>query len=208
MSRKWCFLASLVILVWLAGPSEAVNSTYVSCPHIPIASLLPNSKLIADCSYLIIDPDNGLFYLNLTSYFSDANSASDLPVATAIGQVTFQLPGVIMFSYPGQNSSYCQQARSSPSLCGDPAYLLEITDGLFAFGTHPSTGNVQTLTLEAYSSNPNPDPSGPMNWLAASQAITYTCVGTCASLNAQVPPAPLPANGSFIVRRSNSRSSF
>jgi hypothetical protein len=192
-------MRSLVCLLsLLVGLSVAVNSTYYACPGMAIRSPLPNSKLIADCTYLNLDLDNGLFYLNLTSYFSNGQTSGDLPVATAIGNLAFQAPGIMMFSYPSQNSSYCQQARSSPSLCGDPAYLQQLTDGPFYFGAHPSSGNVQTLTIQSTSSNPNPNPLGPINFLGAFQPITYTCIGTCAELQGQV---PLPENVSYVVRR-------
>lgn len=191
----------LVLLSLLVSVVLSVNNTYVSTPGIAIRSPLPDTKLIEENSYLVLDLATGTFYLNISTYFSGPGYSGNLPTATAIGQVTFQEPGVMMFSYINQNSSYCQQARSTPSLCGDPSYLQQITDGLFAFGTFPSAGNVQTLTLEAYSSNPNPNPNGPLNWLGAYQAVTYSCVGTCASLNAQVPPAPIPSNDSFAVRR-------
>jgi hypothetical protein len=188
-----------LLLLLFSSVAYSVNSTYVSTPGIAIRSPLPNSKLILDISYLILDPDAGLFYLNVSSYFSDGTVSGDLPVATAIGNLAFQSPGVILFSYPSENSSYCQQARSSPSLCGSPAYLQQITNGEFTFGAHPSTGAVTTLTIESSTSNPNPNPLGPLNFLGAYQAITYSCVGVCEELQSQVPQ---PESINVTVRRS------
>ena len=138
----------------------------------------------------------------ISSYYKSETSSGDLPVATLVGTLTLQLPGLMLFSYENVNSSYCQQARSSPPLC---PYLQTLTEGPFVFGQYPASGSNGTLTsLSIQSSTANPDPKNPygtLNFLGAQEPITYTCVGTCASLNAQVPPAPLPANGSFTVCR-------
>lgn len=169
-------LVCLVLLLCSVG-ALAANSTYYATPGMSIRSPLPNSKLILDSSYLILDLTNGLFYLNVSTYFSNGQTSGDLPVATVIGSLTFQSPGEMLFSYINENSSYCQQARSAPSLCGSPSYLQQLTNGPFTFGAFPSSGNVQRLTLESSTSNPNPNPLGPINFLGAFQPITYTCIG-------------------------------
>lgn len=184
-----------LLLLLLFGSCYAVNSTYSATPGIYIRPLFVNSKLTLDATYLILDLDAGLFYLNVSTYYVDQNSSGDLPVATATGSVMFQNAGEILFA-----PTSCIQARSSPSLCDQAnPYLLQLINGPFTFGTQPSTGNVQKLTIQSTTGNPNPNPLGPINFLGAFQPIEYTCSGSCASLNAQV---PTPENVSYTVCRS------
>lgn len=178
----------------------AANSTLCAEPGIQILSPSgPQTYLIVDRTCFTYDL-LGNFYLNISTYYKSQTISGDLPVATLVGTLTFQQPGLILFSYENDNTSYCIQARSSPPLC---PYLQTLTEGPFVFGAYPETGNIERLTIQSSTANPNPkNPSGPLNFLGATQPITFTCSGTCASLGDQVPPAPLPQNGSFSVRRS------
>jgi hypothetical protein len=183
----------LCLLSLLVGLSLAVNSTYSATPGISIRPPIPNTKLILDASHLILDLDAGLFYLNVSTYFSDGTTTGDLPVATATGSVMFQEGGIILFA-----PTSCIQARSYPSLCIDAIpYLLQLINGPFIFGASPPSGNVEELVIQSTTSNPNP--LGPINFLGATQPIIYTCIGTCAELQSQV---PTQQNVSYTVCRS------
>lgn len=191
-------MRALLLLVSLfVATSVAVNSTYSATPNKPILPVFANTKLTLDSSYLILDLDAGLFYLNVSTLYENLPVSKELPVATATGYVSFQQGGIIMFT-----PTACIQARSAPSLCDDPnPFLFQLINGPFYFGTVPSTGNVDELTIQSTTSNPNPNPLGPINFLGATQPIAYTCSGTCASLNDQVPqPSTLNVTVRFLCR--------
>lgn len=190
---------SVLPLLLLVGFCLATNSTLCSSPNIHILSPSgPPTYLLLNRTCFIYDLEEGKFYTNLTTSYVNSGISKVLPVAWLSGDLLFQAPALMLLSYDNTNSSYCSQAISAPPLC---PFLQTLTEGPFVFGTFPRSGNVQHLSIEASTSNPNPkNPYGPLNFLGANQAITYTCVGTCEELQSQV---PLPENVTYMVRRSH-----
>lgn len=200
----------LLLLIALLVPVNGVVSWYRATPGVPIQAPFPNSQvLILEEADLGLDPDNGVFYLNVSTFllpqmpvvpYSSIRStlSSSLPTVNLTGQLFFQDAGQISFSYPTENSTYCLQARSSPPLC---PYLQSLTSGPYSFMYHPTDGS-NTLTLDITTSGAFIDPlTGlPRNFLGAYYQFTFICTGTCESLNGVLPPAPFPDN--ITVRRS------
>lgn len=192
-----CVLAGLFLLV---GPAAAANSTYtLASPRVFIRPPLPNTKLELLGSNLTVDLDAGRFYQTVSTYFAGNDRAGSLPLVTLVGYISFNIEGKVLFSFPSATELYCQQAISSPSLC---PYLQQLVANVpYVFGAIPSSGNTEQLTLEADSTYVDPITNGPINFLGANQALAFACAGTCEPFGGGVPPAPMPANASFTVRR-------
>lgn len=141
----------------------------------------------------------------LMSLMSDASpatatAAQQLPPVQLYGNLSFTQQGYMQFSYPSTGSLYCLQARSAPDLCpGMQTY----TNGPFVFSASPSLAAPVILTIESNTLGiTDPLTGTPYNFFYAPQPISLQCTsGSCASLANVVPPAPLPQNGSFTVRR-------
>ncbi len=200
MQQLRLVVAALMLLLPLC---LAANSTFVSTAVLFIRPMTSNSKLELDgTTKLIMDLEGGLFYLEATTYYSSPSFTGMLPTAHANGDLSFTEKGEILFSYRGKGGIYCIEApppSGGPSLC---PYLQQLTNGPFVFGSFPatSTTTITTLIIEASTTYVDPLTQLPMNFLGASQPITWACSGSCASLLPYVPPAPIPAGS---VRRNN-----
>lgn len=193
-------LVLLGVLVLAAAPAAAANSTYtLASPRVFIRPPLPNTKLELLGSNLTVDLDAGRFYQTVATYYAGNDRAGSLPLVTLVGYISFNIKGNVLFSFPSATELYCQQAISSPSLC---PYLQQLVANVpYEFGAIPSSGNTVELTLEADSTYVDPITNGPINFLGANQALTFTCAGTCEPFGGGVPPAPLPEEVVLEVRR-------
>lgn len=176
----------------------ATNSTYSVSPTVFIRPPFPNTKLILTSSNLTVDPATGRFYLTVDTTYSSPQAVGVLPRATLIGTISWQQPGLVLFSFSGDTSDSCSQPlSSSPPLC---PYLQTLVNGPFYFGADPSTGATVVVTLEASTTYIDPVTNGASNFLGANIPLAYVCDGTCEEFGAEVPPSPLPANSSVTVR--------
>lgn len=196
-------MRALVVFLLLIGAlcARAVNSTYTASPNLMLRPPFPNSKLLLVSTNFTVDPDAGRFVLTIdTSYSSPfpRGAVGPLPRTTLIGSITWQLPGIVMFSFTGENSVSCQQATSSPPMC---PYLESLVDGPFVFGATPSTGATLGVVFQALTTYIDPITQKPRDFLGSYVPFYYVCVGSCEPFGAAVPPAPLPQNASFTVRR-------
>ena len=188
--------ASLVLLSWLAGLSlvcSAAPSVFrVQSPYVYIASPSPAVKLLLIDGNQTLDTDNGYFTLavDVIAYHATSPTPVVLPRATLQGNVSFAQPSLMLFGFPATTSSYCTQDSSAfPALC---PLLQQYVNGPFNFGAEPITGPTTALTLEEQP-YVNPTTGQAMNFLFASQALTWKCIGTCIDLHTQLP-------ASFTVR--------
>lgn len=185
----------LLLLLLLLPLCYAANSTWTSSAVLFIRPMAANSKLELQAgSSLILDLEGGLFYLTVTAYYSSPSFSGMLPTARANGNIGFSEKGEILFSYPSKGGVYCPEVpppSGGPILC---PYLQQLTNGPFVFGSFPatSTTTITTLTIQASTTYVDPLTQLPMNFLGASQPITWACSGSCASLLPYVPPAPIP----------------
>lgn len=191
-------LLGALVLLHLMHAALATNSTYAVSPDVFIQPPFVNSKLLLRASNLTVDPAAGRFYLTVDATYASSQGAGVLPRATLVGSIAWQLPGLVLFSFAGDSDASCSQPLSSaPPLC---PYLQRLVNGPFYFGASPSSGATLVVTLEASNAGPS---SASVNFLGASIPLAYVCIGSCEPFGAQVPPAPLPQNASFTVRRAS-----
>lgn len=193
-------LGALVLAFLAYHAALATNSTYSVSPTVFIRPPFPNSKLILTSSNLTVDPGAGKFYLTVDTTYSSPQAVGVLPRATLIGNIAWQQPGLVLFSFSGDTSASCFQAlSSSPPLC---PYLQSLVNGPFYFGASPSTGATVAVTLEASTTYIDPNTGVASNFLGANIPLAYVCIDTCEEFGAQVPPSPLPENLTVTVRFS------
>lgn len=197
-------MRATLLLLCLLPAVFAAFSVYRATPNVFIKPPFPNTKLLVDELVVALDTDAGLFYINSTEYYSDSNTAHELPFTLLYGNLSFTEEGYIQFSYPNRSALYCVQARSSPSMCdfNGGFNLQSYTDGPFVFSAAPSLAAPVVLVIQTSSMYVDPSTGSPYNFFYAPQGISLTCTsGTCASLANVVPPAPLPEDATFTVRR-------
>jgi len=189
-----CLLAALV-----GGTAPSVFR--VASPYVYLAPPYPlTSKLLLTDGTLTLDTDNGYFTLSLSELFSQQGGPTVALTITMRGNVTFSPPSLMLFGFPSSETAYCSQSPSSPPLCPTQQ---QYVNGPFNFGAYPASGASTALILEEQP-YVNPSTGQAMNFLFASQPLTWQCNGTCVDLHTLVPPAPLPANASFTVRQQAS----
>lgn len=179
-------MRALLLIAALIGVAIAQNNTFTCNPSVFITPPLPSSKLLLTNLTLNLDLSAGRFYLDLQTTFSGPLMVGVLPLASLNGNVAFQAPGLIFFSFPDDGDSYCHQAStSSPSLCPD---IMRDASGPFVFAAHPSSPTVATTQLLISSStSPPPGLQTSLNFLGAQIPLTLTCSGTCQPIGSQVP---------------------
>jgi hypothetical protein len=212
-------LLGALLGIMLAECCLAAFSCYRATPAVYIKPYSPNTRLLLDELISCLDTTAGTFLINSTTYFSDPSLteklrevpyggdvhifrqfAAQLPPVQLYGNLSFTQQGYMQFSYPNSSSLYCVQARSAPDLC---PLLQTYTNGPFVFSADPSLSAPVMLTIQASQLGyVDPVTGVPYNFFYAPQPISLQCTtGSCASLANVVPPAPLPQNASFTVRR-------
>ena len=184
--------ASLLFLLWRlcllipCAHSVAPSVLRAELPYVYLASPSPAVKLLLIDANQTLDTDNGYFNLSvdILAYHATSPTPVTLPRATLVGNVTFAQPSLMLFGFPAATTSYCVQASSSfPALC---PLLQQYVNGPFYFGASPLTGATTALILEEQPYI-NPATGQAMNFLFASQAITWKCIGTCIDLHTLLP---------------------
>jgi len=184
--------ASLLFLLWrlcllIPYAQAATPSVFrAQSPYVFIASPSPSVKLLLIDANQTLDTDNGYFTLavDVIAYYAASPTPVTLPRATLQGNVTFAQPSLILFGFPATTSSYCSQTGSVfPALC---PLLQQYVNGPFNFGAYPASGASTALILEEQP-YVNPATGQAMNFMFASQALTWACNGTCVDLHTLVP---------------------
>jgi hypothetical protein len=200
-------LSALLLLFFFSSfeTSEALSVFRASTPNVYLAPPFPSAKLLLIDANLTLDTGNGYFLLSTSEIFSQQGGPTVQLALNMTGNVTFAQPDLMLFGFPSTSASYCSQSPAFPPLCpGQQQYI----NGPFNFGAYPLSGATTALILEEQPYI-NPSTNTAMNFLFASQALTWKCIsGTCVDLHTLLPPAPLPqnasfTNGSFTVRRRN-----
>lgn len=212
-------LLFLLLVALLVPAVLGAFSCYRATPAVYIKPYSQNTRLLLDELISCLDTTSGTFLINSTTYFSDASLteklvsyggdtsveifrqfAAQLPPVQLYGNLSFTEQGYMQFSYPNSSSLYCAQARSAPDLC---PLLQTYTNGPFVFSADPSLSAPVMLTIQASQLGyVDPVTGVPYNFFYAPQPISLQCTsGSCASLANVVPPAPLPPNPVFNVRR-------
>lgn len=195
-------LLGLLFGMCLAELALAAFSCYRATPNIDIKPPFINSKLQLDELDVCLDTTAGVFFINSSTHFGDANgnSLKPLPPAQLYGNLSFTQQAYMQFAYPSSSSLYCFQASSAPDLCPG---LQTYTDGPFVFSASPSLATPTVLTIQANTEGfIDPITGTPYNFFYAPQPIALTCsTPPCASLANVVPALPMPSNASFNVRR-------
>lgn len=190
-------LASTSLLLLLCLVCSAAPSVFrAQSPYVYIASPSPAVKLLLIDANQTLDTDNGYFTLavDVIAYHATSPTPVTLPRATLQGNVSFAQPSLMLFGFPATTSSYCTQATSSfPALC---PLLQQYVNGPFNFGAEPITGPTTALILEEQP-YVNPATGQAMNFLFASQALTWKCIGTCIDLHTLVPASFNVRHGFF-----------
>jgi len=192
MHRVLLCLALLCALLPCAH-TVAPSVFRVASPNVNIAPPVTTVKLILVDANLTLDTDNGYFALttDVLAVYSTSPTPVSLPRATLNGNVTFAQPSLMLFGFPATTSAYCLQSTIVfPSLC---PLLQQYVNGPFNFGAQPRSGASTSLILEGQP-YVNPNTNQAMNFLWASQALTWACTGTCVDLHTLLP-------ASFNVRR-------
>lgn len=184
--------ASLLFLLWRlclllpCAHSVAPSVFRAQSPYVSILSPSPSVKLLLIDANETLDTDNGYFTLavDVLAYYATSPTPVSLPRATLYGNVTFAPPSLMLFGFPATTSTYCYQSSLVfPSLC---PLLQQYVNGPFNFGAYPASGATTALILEEQP-YVNPSTGQAMNFLFASQALTWQCNGTCVDLHTLVP---------------------
>jgi len=180
--RRLLFL--LLLLLGLLSATYAVSVFRVASPYVYLAPPFPTtSKLLLIDGNMTLDTDNGYFLLQLSELFSQTGGPTVSLSINMTGNITFAQPSLILFGFPSTSTSYCSQTPSSPPLCpGQQQYV----NGPFYFGAYPQAGPTTALILEEQP-YVNPSTNQVMNFLFASQALTWKCTGTCVDLHTLLP---------------------
>lgn len=192
--------ALVLCLLALLGYSLS-SDVYCSSPNVFISSPFLQTTLNLTTSCIVFNWTAGTFTLNGTTKYTkgEGGTTVSLPPVTISGNVYILSNQGIAFSYPAENSTYCSQSSySAPSLC---PFFQRISTGpwLVAYPYSPTVTTSFTITYTAPTKNTN---GWEYSFLGAEAPFTYTCIGTCSPISSQVPPAPIPSNDSFTVRRS------
>jgi hypothetical protein len=196
----WHVCLLVVVLASTASAAPSVFRFTSPSPGVQLAPIYPlTSQLYLLDANLTLDTANGYFTLSLYQIFRSQQSVpSIIPLSVTLhGNITFAQPNVIEFGFPCQDSACCSQTPSSPPVCPSPQQFY--VNGPFQYGVYPLSGPTTALIIELQP-YVNPVTNQAMNFLFASQALTWKCVGTCVDLHGVLPPAPLPQNASYTVR--------
>lgn len=197
-SKVLAAMRLLLLLLW-ASLALALNNTFFAAPYVNIRPPFQTAKEIFKYGYLIIDIGNALFYVNCSMQYGDSFTLKDMNPVYLSGDLFFQNPGLIRFSFKSMNKTLCptcciEPGGNSPPQC---PYLQTLLSGDFSFGAYPNDGISPTkkMDVEPYADPTDPNTGKLMNFFGAFEPITWECQGTCESMTSVVPPVPQPIVG-------------
>lgn len=189
------------VLLLLVLPAIRAVDLYTACPGVNIEPPFPQSTLTLNCANLSFDISGAVktFSLTIDSKFgpNDANQ-KELPDVVLNGYVYFLTNQLLEFAFANASISSCNDNNGAPPLC---PHLQEVLTGPWTFGYQLASGGGSTLSITIQTSARGGDSSSPVSFLGAKAPFPLVCSGSCSDISAQLPPAPMPANASFTVRR-------